>query len=90
MKWLVEEWQPSSWAVQHLAIDQQAGFLYASSFTTGEVLVFDLTGKKLRRLQPKTPEKLDGASAIALLNGKLYVLDTLANRVSVIDLQGQP
>jgi DNA-binding beta-propeller fold protein YncE len=90
MKWLVEEWQPSSWAVQHLAIDQQAGFLYASSFTTGEVLVFDLTGKKLRRLQPKAPDKLDGASAIALFNQKLYVLDTLANRVSVIDLQGQP
>jgi DNA-binding beta-propeller fold protein YncE len=90
MKWLVEEWQPSSWAVQHLAIDQQTGYVYASSFTTSEVLVFDLTGKKLRRLQPKAPEKLDGVSAIALFNGKLYVLDTLANRVSVIDLQGQP
>ena len=89
MKWPVEEWQPSSWAVQHLAIDQQAGCLYASSFTRNEVLVFDLTGQKLRSVTPKAPDKLEGASAIALLNGKLYVLNTLANRVSVIDLQGQ-
>lgn len=90
MKWLVEEWQPSSWAVQHLAIDQQGGRLYASSFMTNEVVVFDLTGKKLPSLKPKDPDKLEGASALALLNGKLYVLNTLGNRVSVIDLHGQP
>jgi len=90
MKWPVEEWHDSSWAVQHLAIDRQAGCLYASSFTTNEVLVFDLTGKKLRSLKPKDPDGFHGASAIALLNGKLYVLNTLGNRVSVIDLQGPP
>lgn len=90
MKWLVEEWQPSSWSVQHLAIDQQGGRLYASSFMTNEVVVFDLTGKKLPSLKPKDPDKLEGASALALLNGKLYVLNTLGNRVSVIDLHGQP
>ncbi|MDP9099428.1 MAG: NHL repeat-containing protein [Verrucomicrobiota bacterium] len=90
MKWLVEEWRPSSWAVQHLAIDQRAGYLYASSFTTNEVLVFDLAGKKLRSLQPKAPDTFDGPSALALLNGKLYVLNTPANRVSVIDVEGRP
>jgi sugar lactone lactonase YvrE len=90
MKWPVEEWHDSSWAVQHLAIDRQAGCLYASTFTTNEVLVFDLTGKKLRSLKPKDPDGFHGASALALLNGKLYVLNTLGNRVSVIDLQGPP
>jgi DNA-binding beta-propeller fold protein YncE len=89
-KWLVEEWQPSSWAVQHLAIDQQAGRIYATSFMTSEVLSFDLTGKKLRSFKPEEPDKLDGASALALLNGKLYVLNTLGNRVSVIDLPERP
>ena len=90
MKWRVEEWLPSSWTVQHLAIDQQTGRLYASTFMTNEVLVFDLTGKKLPSLSPKDPDKLEGASALGLLNGKLYVLNTQGNRVSVIDLHGQP
>jgi hypothetical protein len=37
-------------------------------------------------LTPKPPDKLEGPSALALANRKLYVLNMYGNRVSVIDL----
>jgi hypothetical protein len=37
-------------------------------------------------LAPKPPEKLEGASALALTDRKLYVLNMAGNRVSAIDL----
>jgi hypothetical protein len=50
------------------------------------VLVFDFGGTRIGTLTPKPPDKLDGPSALALVNRKLYVLNMGGNRVSVIDL----
>ena len=58
-KWLVDEWRPGGWYFQDLIVDPQAGRLYASSVVTDEVLVFDLTGKKIASLRPKAPDKLE-------------------------------
>ena len=82
-KWPVEEWRPSGWYFQDLVVDSQAGRLYASS-PSDEVLVFDLAGKKIGSLRPNPPDKLEGASGLALVKGKLYVLNTYAGRVSQI------
>ncbi len=85
-KWTVEEWgAPSGWSFQDLVVDSQAGRLYGSS-ATDEVLVFDLTGKKIAALKPNPPDKLEGASGLALVKGKLYVLNTYAGRLSQIAL----
>jgi DNA-binding beta-propeller fold protein YncE len=86
--WPVPEWRPiqNAWYMQHLAIDSKAGRLYATSTQTDEVLVFDLTGKKIASLKPRPPDKLEGASALVLENRKLYVLCTFGNRVSQIDV----
>jgi hypothetical protein len=48
--------------------------------------MFDLNGNRLGNLAAKAPERLDGPSALALANGKLYVLNMAGNRVTVIDL----
>jgi DNA-binding beta-propeller fold protein YncE len=89
--WLVQEWRPmqNAWYMQHLVVDSKAGRLYATSTQTDEVLVFDLKGTKIGALKPRSPDKLEGASGLALLDGKLYVLCTFGNRVSQIDLQGR-
>jgi hypothetical protein len=50
------------------------------------VLVFDLEGNRIASVKPKPPDKLDGASGLALFDGKLYVLCTLSNRVISIAL----
>ena len=50
------------------------------------ILVFDLNGTRIGTLTPKPPDKLEGPSALALSNRKLYVLNMAGNRVSVIDL----
>jgi len=50
------------------------------------VLVFDLNGTRAGRLMPKPPDRLQGPSALALTNRKLYVLNMAGNRVSAIDL----
>jgi DNA-binding beta-propeller fold protein YncE len=85
--WPVEEWRaPTGWFFQDLVIDSQAGRIYASSVATDEVLVFDLTGKKIASLRPNPPDKLQGASCLALVKRKLYVLNTYGSRVSQIDL----
>jgi DNA-binding beta-propeller fold protein YncE len=86
-KWTVPEWQPTSWLFHDLLIDQQTDRLYATSPTTDEVLIFDLEGKKIGALKAKPPDKLEGASALALSKGKLYVLCTFADRVRLIDLE---
>jgi DNA-binding beta-propeller fold protein YncE len=87
--WFVEEWQPKEnlWYFQDLVVDSKAGRLYASSTATDEVLVFDLNGKKIGSLKPNPPDKLEGASSLALTNGRLYVLNTFSARVSRIDLE---
>jgi DNA-binding beta-propeller fold protein YncE len=85
-KWSVPEWgQPAGF--EDLAIDAKAGRLYASSANMDTVFVFDLKGNRIGSLTPKQPDKLEGPSALALTDRKLYVLNMVANRVSVIDLQ---
>ena len=84
-KWSVPAWgEPAGF--EDLAIDSQAGRLYASSTHLDAVLVFDLKGTRIGSLTPKPPDKLEGPSALALTDGKLYVLNMAGNRVSVIDL----
>jgi hypothetical protein len=50
------------------------------------VLIFDLNGNRIGTLTPKPPDKLDGPSALALSNQKLYILNMAGDRVSAIDL----
>jgi DNA-binding beta-propeller fold protein YncE len=86
-KWTVNEWQVTGWAFQDLLVDQENARLYVTSPTTDEILVFDLDGTRIGQLKPKPPDKLEGASALALWKGKLYVLCTFADRVTTIDLE---
>ena len=84
-KWSIPEWgQPAGF--EDLAIDSKTGRFYASSAHMDAVLVFDLNGNRIGTLTPKPPDKLEGPSALALSNRKLYVLNMYGNRVSVIDL----
>jgi DNA-binding beta-propeller fold protein YncE len=88
-KWPVPEWQTTNWLFHDLLVDQQSERLYATSPTTDSVLIFDLDGKKIGELKAKPPDTLEGASALALSNGKLYVLCTFADRVRLIHLPAQ-
>jgi DNA-binding beta-propeller fold protein YncE len=85
-KWPVAEWEAPSggWYLQDLAIDSKSGLLYVSN--GGEVLVFDLTGKKVASLRPTPPNTLDGAASIALLKNSLYVVNAFSARVTRIEL----
>jgi DNA-binding beta-propeller fold protein YncE len=84
-KWSVPEWgEPVGF--EDLAIDSQAGRLYASSTHMNAVFTFGLNGTRLGVVMPKAPDKLEGPSALALTNRKLYVLNMGGNRVSVIEL----
>lgn len=87
-KWLIPEWgRPHGF--EDLAIDVRTGRVYASSANMDAVLVFDLTGKKIGSLRPKPPDRLEGASALVLVKGKLYVVNTFAARISEIELGGK-
>jgi len=89
--WPVREWRriPNAWYMQDLVIDSKAGRMYATSTQTDEVLVFNLDGTKVASLRPRPPDKLEGASALAIAGRKLYVLCTFGNRVCRIDLGGR-
>jgi len=84
-KWSVPEWG-RPYGFEDLAIDSKVGRLYASSANMDAVLVFDLNGTRIGSVAPKPPDKLDGPSALVLVNRKLYVLNMAGSRVSVIDL----
>jgi sugar lactone lactonase YvrE len=84
-KWPVPEWQ-RLYGFEDLAIDSKAGRLYASSANLDTILVFDLNGNRVGSLRPKPPDKLDGPSALVLVDRKLYVLCMSGNHVSKIDL----
>jgi sugar lactone lactonase YvrE len=84
-KWIIPEWGPPA-GFEDLAIDPKAGKLYASSANLDAVLIFDLNGSKIGSFRPKPPDKLEGPAALALVNGKLYVLSMFGNRVTEIDL----
>jgi DNA-binding beta-propeller fold protein YncE len=88
-KWPINDWQPGGWSFQDLAIDPEAERLYLTSPATDEILVYDLEGKKLQALKPEPPNTLEGASAIALSHGKLYVLCAFSDRVRVLALRGK-
>ena len=84
-KWSVPEWRQTL-GFEDLAVDSQTGRLYASSAHMNSVLIFDFGGTRIGSLTPKPPDKLDGPSALALTDRKLYVLNMGGNRVSVIEL----
>ena len=85
-KWSVPEWgQPVGF--EDLIIDAHRGRLYASSTHLDAVLVFDLSGSRIGSLRPKPPDKLEGPSAMALTDRKLYVLNMAGNRISGIDFE---
>ena len=84
-KWSVPEWGKAV-GFEDLAIDSQAGRLYASSAQMSVILVFDLHGNRLGTVTPTPPDKLDGPSALALAKDKLFVLNSGSARVSVIVL----
>jgi tripartite motif-containing protein 71 len=84
-KWMLPEWG-GPYGFEDLAVDSKAGRLYASSTHMPSVLIFDLNGNRIGGLTPKPPDTLDGPSALALANGKLYVLNMHGNRVVSIDL----
>jgi DNA-binding beta-propeller fold protein YncE/cbb3-type cytochrome oxidase subunit 3 len=84
-KWIIPEWgHPAGF--ENLLIDSKMGRVYASSVNIDAVLIFDLNGTRVGNLTPKPPDRLDGPSALALADRKLYVLNMHGNRVSVIDL----
>jgi DNA-binding beta-propeller fold protein YncE len=84
-KWVIPEWgRPAGF--EDLIIDSKTGRLYASSANMDAVLIFDLNGTRIGSLTPKPPDKLEGPSALALANRKLYVLNMHGNRVVAIDL----
>jgi DNA-binding beta-propeller fold protein YncE len=83
-QWSVPEWGPP-YGFEDLAIDTARNRLYASSTHMDALLVFDLNGTRIGTVMPKPPDKLEGPSALALANRKLYMLN-MGNRVSEIDL----
>jgi DNA-binding beta-propeller fold protein YncE len=84
-KWLVPEWG-RPYGFEDLVVEPKTGLLYASSANINSVLVFDLNGRRIKSLMPKSPERLDGPSALAVANGKLYILNMTGDRVTAIDL----
>jgi hypothetical protein len=87
-KWPMPEWQ-RLYGFEDLAIDSKAGRLYASSANMDAVLVFDLNGHRMGSVRPNPPERLDGPSALAVVDRKLYVVNMVGNRVSQIELSGK-
>jgi sugar lactone lactonase YvrE len=84
-KWSIPEWGQTL-GLEDLAVDSQTGRLYASSAHMNSVLIFDFGGTRIGSLTAKSPDRLEGPSALALANRKLYILNMHGNRVSVIDL----
>ena len=84
-KWAVPEWR-QPYGFEDLVVDSKSGRLYASSANMDAVMVFDLNGARVGTLKPSSPDKLEGAAGLLLIDKKLYVLCSFANRVVVIDL----
>ncbi|MFL6590520.1 MAG: NHL repeat-containing protein [Chthoniobacterales bacterium] len=88
-KWPVPKWQPDGWSFQDIVIDPQAERLYLLSPSTDEVLVYDLDGVTQGVLRPEAPATLEGASALTLANGKLYVVCAFADRVVQVNVSSK-
>jgi DNA-binding beta-propeller fold protein YncE len=84
-KWPIPQWGRIH-GFEDLAIDSKRNRLYASSANLDSVLMFDLNGNRIGTLAAKLGERLDGPSALAVGNEKLYVLNMYGNRVTAIDL----
>jgi DNA-binding beta-propeller fold protein YncE len=84
-KWIIAEWG-GPYGFEDVAIDPNMHRVYASSANSDQVFVFDLNGFRTGSLTPKPPDRLDGPSALALVNRKLYVLNMHGSRVTQIDL----
>jgi len=84
-KWSIAQWGRTH-GFEDLAIDSKSNRLYASSANMDSVLMFDLNGNRIGTLTAKSGERLEGPSALAVANGKLYVLNMIGNRVTAIDL----
>ena len=84
-KWSIPQWGRTH-GFEDLAIDSKRNRLYASSANMDAVLMFDLNGNRIGALTAKSGERLDGPSALAVGNGKLYILNMTGNRVTAIDL----
>src|SRR5437899_11535363 len=84
-KWEMPECERPA-GFEDLVIDAKAGLWYASSANINAVFIFDLNGNRIGSLTPKPPDQLEGPSALALSDRKLYVANMFGNRVSVIDL----
>lgn len=84
------QWSIPQWGRPHgfedLAVDSSRNRLYASSANMDSVLMFDLNGNRLGSLAAKPGERLEGPSALAVGDRKLYVLNMAGNRVTAIDL----
>jgi sugar lactone lactonase YvrE len=87
-KFPVPEWQPEGWSFQDLVIDPRAERLYLISPATDEVLVYDVNGTKQGVLRPES-NNLEGASALTMANGKLYVACAFCDCVRQIELRGK-
>jgi hypothetical protein len=48
--------------------------------------MFDLNGKRVGSLTPKPPDRLERPSALALANGKIYVLGSSLDTTARVDL----
>jgi DNA-binding beta-propeller fold protein YncE len=84
-KWSIPEWGRLH-GFEDLIIDSKTGRLYASSANMDAVLILDLNGTRIGSLTPKPPHRLEGPSAVALVDRKLYVVNMFGNHVSAIDL----
>jgi sugar lactone lactonase YvrE len=84
-KWSIPQWGRTN-GFEDLAIDSKRNRLYASSANMDAVLMFDLNGNRIGAQTAKSGERLDGPSALAVGNGKLYILNMTGNRVTAIDL----
>lgn len=84
--WPVPEWG-RAYGFEDVVIDPNNGRLYASSANMDAVLVFDLNGIRISELRPTPPTKLEGASGMALVNRKLYVLTATSAQVIAIELR---
>ena len=85
-QWPVADWQNAQFFEPYMVFDQK-GLLYASSPTTGSVLVYDSDGKVVDTLTNAEgmPLQLPAGMAVSPTN-ELYIADRGASEVYTIDL----
>jgi len=84
-RWAVPDWR-LPYGFEDLAVDSKSGRLYASSANMDAILVFELSGARVGVLNPRAPDKVEGAAGLVLVDRKLYVLCAFGDRVVEIDL----